>query len=190
MFDQLKTGEDYINVKKTIHISIMDFTPNDFPKVLYSEYFLYNLKTGHKYSDKFAIYMLQLNQLGNPKDERDIPEIYYWAQLFKAKTWEEIQMLAEKNECIKQSIATLQEITADEKARMQMEARERYRRDLAASVELGKQQSAEVIQRLQAESKQKDEKLEEAQLEIEKEKMEAEKEKEELLKIIEELRKQ
>ena len=189
MFDQLKTGEDYIKVKKTIHVSIMDFTPNDFPKVLYSEYFLYNLKTGHKYSDKFAIYMLQLNQLGNPKDERDIPEIYYWAQLFKAKTWEEIQMLAEKNECIKQSIATLQEITADEKARMQMEARERYRRDLAASVELGKQQSAEVIQRLQAESKQKDEKLQEAKLEIEKVKREAEKEKEELLKIIEELRK-
>ena len=159
MFDQLKTGEDYINVKKTIHISIMDFTPNDFPKVLYSEYFLYNLKTGHKYSDKFAIYMLQLNQLGNPKDERDIPEIYYWAQLFKAKTWEEIQMLAEKNECIKQSIATLQELTADEKARMQMEARERYRRDLAASVELGKQQSAEVIQRLQEENEQKDERI-------------------------------
>ena len=159
MFDQLKTGEDYINVKKTIHISIMDFTPNDFPEVLYSEYFLYNLKTGHKYSDKFAIYMLQLNQLGNPKDERDIPEIYYWAQLFKAKTWEEIQMLAEKNECIKQSIATLQEITADEKARMQMEARERYRRDLAASVELGKQQSAEVIQRLQEENEQKDESI-------------------------------
>ena len=36
MFDQLKTGEDYINVKKTVHISIMDFTPNDFPEVLYS----------------------------------------------------------------------------------------------------------------------------------------------------------
>ena len=65
-----------------------------------------------------------------------------------------------------------------------MEARERYRRDLAASVELGKQQSAEVIQRLQAESKQKDEKLQEAKLEIEKVKREAEKEKEELLKII------
>ena len=68
-------------------------------------------------------------------------------------------MLAEKNECIKQSIATLQEITADEKARMQMEARERYRRDLAASVELGKQQSAEVIQRLQEENEQKDERI-------------------------------
>ena len=77
-----------------------------------------------------------------------------------------------------------------------MEARERYRRDLAASVELGKQQSAEVIQRLQEEkekaeeeSKQKDEKLQEAQLEIEKVKREAEEEKEELLKIIDGLRK-
>ena len=44
-----------------------------------------------------------------------------------------------------------------------MEARERYRRDLAASVELGKQQSAEVIQRLQAESKQKDERIRKVQ---------------------------
>ncbi len=160
MFNQLKSGEDYIHVKKTVHVSIMDFTPNDFPQILYSEYFLYNLQTGHKYSDKFAIYMLQLNQLGNPKDQRDIPEIYYWAQLFKAQTWEEIQMLAEKNEYIKQSIVTLQELTADEKAKMQMEARERYRRDLAASVELGKQQSAEVIQRLQEKNKQLEEKSE------------------------------
>ena len=104
--------------------------------------------------------MLQLNQLGNPKDQRDIPEIYYWAQLFKAQTWEEIQMLAEKNEYIKQSIVTLQELTADEKAKMQMEARERYRRDLATSVELGKQQSAEVIQRLQEKNKQLEEKSE------------------------------
>ena len=65
MFDQLKSGEDYRNVKKTIHIGILDFTPKNFPEILYSDYFLYNLKTGHKYSDKFAIYMLQLNQLGN-----------------------------------------------------------------------------------------------------------------------------
>ena len=185
MFDQLKSGEDYINVKKTVHVSIMDFTPNDFPEILYSEYFLYNLKTGHKYSDKFAIYMLQLNQLGNPKDERDIPEIYYWAQLFKAKTWEEIRMLAEKNEYIKQSIVTLQELTADEKAKMQMEARERYRRDLAASVELGRQQSAEVIQRIQEEKEKIEEKckqLEEKSEKVEEEKKQLKEEKERIQK--------
>ena len=81
-------------------------------------------KTGHKYSDKFGIYLLQLNQLGNPEDEKNMPEFYYWARLFKATTWEEIQMLAEKNETIQKSIVTLKELTADEKAKMQMEARE------------------------------------------------------------------
>ena len=96
MFDQLKSGDDYQNVKKTLHIGIMDFTPEDFPKVLYSNYFLYNLENKHKYSDKFGIYMLQLNQIGDPKDEKERPELYYWAQFFKATTWEEIKMLAQK----------------------------------------------------------------------------------------------
>ena len=168
MFDHLKSGEDYKEVKKTIHISIMDFTPKDFPEVLYSEYFLYNLKTGHKYSDKFGIYMLQLNQLGNPDDEQNMPELYYWAQLFKSRTWEEIRMLAEKNEFIKQSIVTLQELTADEKARMQMEARERHRRDLAASKELGKQESEEMIQSLKGTIEEQQNTIEQVQAEKDK----------------------
>ena len=139
-------------------------------------------KMGHKYSDKFGIYMLQLNQLGNPDDEQNMPELYYWAQLFKSRTWEEIRMLAEKNEFIKQSIVTLQELTADEKARMQMEARERYRRDLAASKELGKQESEEMIQSLKGTIGEQQGTIEEQkhtiqQVQEEKERAEAEKEK-------------
>ena len=173
MFDQLKSGEDYRTVKKTLHIGILDFTPKDFPQILYSDYFLYNPETGHKYSDKFGIYMLQLNQLGNPEDEKNMPEIYYWARLFKATTWEEIRMLAEKNESIKHSIVTLKELTADEKAKMQMEARERYRRDMVAAQDFVReqkeeeikalkdnlQQSQEEIARFQEESIKKDERI-------------------------------
>ena len=170
MFDQLKSGEDYKSVKKTIHIGILDFTPKDFPEILYSDYFLYNLKTRHKYSDKFGIYMLQLNQLGNPEDEKNMPDIYYWAQLFKATTWEEIQMLAQKNETIQKSILTLKELTADEKEKMQMEARERYRRDMASALDFGKEQGIEqskqeiqslknTIQEVQTENHKKEEQL-------------------------------
>ena len=114
-----------------------------FPPVLFSDYFLYNPRTKHKYSDKFGIYMLQLNQLGNPEDERNMPDLYYWATLFQASTWEEIQMLAQKNDTIKKSIVTLKELTADEKAQMQMEARERYRRDMASALAFGKEQGLE-----------------------------------------------
>ena len=46
--DLLKSGEDYKKVKKTLHIGILDYTPKDFPQVLYSDNYLYDLKTGHK----------------------------------------------------------------------------------------------------------------------------------------------
>ena len=159
MFDQLKRGEDYKVAKKTIHISITDFTPENFPKILYSNYYLYNPKTMHKYSDKFGIYMLQLNQLGNPEDEKNMPDIYYWAQLFKASTWEEIQMLADKNQAIQESIVTIQELTADEKMQMQMEARERYRRDYEAAIEFGRQQVLKQLAQKEEQLSQKDEQL-------------------------------
>ena len=159
MFDQLKEGENYKTAKKTIHISITDFTPAGFPKILYSDYFLYNLKTLHKYSDKFGIYMLQLNQLGNLEDEKNMPDIYYWAQLFKAKTWEEIQMLAQKNDAIHQSIPYLKELTADEEMRLQMEARERYRLDYEAAVEFGRLQIMEQLSQKDEQLSQKDEQL-------------------------------
>ena len=159
MFDQLKRGEDYKVAKKTIHISITNFTPENFPKILYSNYFLYNPKTMHKYSDKFGIYMLQLNQLGNPEDEKNMPDIYYWAQLFKASTWEEIQMLADKNQAIQESIVTIQELTADEKMQMQMEARERYRRDYEAAIEFGRQQVLKQLAQTEEQLAQKDERI-------------------------------
>lgn len=52
-------------------------------------------------------------------------------------------MLAQKNETIRKSIVTLKELTADEKAKMQMEARERYRRDMASALDFGKEQGIE-----------------------------------------------
>ena len=103
--------------------------------------------------------MLQLNQLGNPEDEKNTPNIYCWAQLFKAKTREELQMLAEKKQTIQQSIPTLQELTADEKMRMQMEARERYRRDYVAAIEFGRHENDHERQQLKEQLSLQEEQL-------------------------------
>ena len=56
MFDQLKSGEDYRNVKKSLHIGILDFTPKDFPQILYSKYFLYNRNSSAKVIHKVPEY--------------------------------------------------------------------------------------------------------------------------------------
>lgn len=95
------------------------------------------MDTAHKYSDKLSIRVLQLNQLDKEVGEQIRPEIYYWAQLFKAQTWEEMWMLAEKNETIRECVFTYKELTADEKARMQSEAREDYYRRLNWAEERG-----------------------------------------------------
>lgn len=136
-FDQLEKGEKYLEAKETIHIGILDFTPQGFPEKLYLAYYFYNLDTAHKYSDKVSIRVLELNQLEKGEDEQIRPELYYWAQLFKAETWEEMRMLAEKDETIKECVFTYKELTADEKARMQSEARDDYYRRLNWAEERG-----------------------------------------------------
>ena len=129
-FDQLEKGGDYMVVKETIHIGILNFTPQGFPEKLYLDYYFYNLDTAHKYSDKMSIRVLELNQLDRVADDQKKSNLYYWASFFKAKTWEEMWMLAEKDETIRECVFTYKELTADEKARMQSEAREDYYRRL------------------------------------------------------------
>lgn len=116
-FDQLEKGDSYQKVKETIHIGILDFTPEGFPDKLYLEYYFYNLDTAHKYSDKMSIRVLQLNQLGKKEDEADMPELYQWAQLFKAEMWEKMRMFAEKSAAINECVVTYKELTADERAK-------------------------------------------------------------------------
>lgn len=53
---------------------------------------------------------------------------HIWASLFKATTWEEINMLAKENEYIDEAANTIYQLTQEEKIRMQCEAREDYYR--------------------------------------------------------------
>ena len=50
--------------------------------------------------------------------------IDYWATLFKANTWEELRMLANKNEAIKEAATKLFIANSDEIVRQQCRARE------------------------------------------------------------------
>ena len=67
------------------------------------------------------------------EEERDTP-LYYWASVFKAQTWKELMILAEKSESIKKAVLKLRELTEEEKIRLQCEARERYRMDLQSTI--------------------------------------------------------
>ena len=115
-----------------------------FPARFYTDYFFCHLNTGHKYSDKLAIYVLQLNQLDDKENEKDMPELYHWAQMFRATTWEELHMLAEKNRDMRECVYEIKKLTADEKMRMQCEAREDYYRRLSGATKYGIEQGIDI----------------------------------------------
>ena len=50
-----------------------------------------NVKNHEIYSDKFALRVLHLKSLEDESIEKEPANLYYWAKLFKATTWEELK---------------------------------------------------------------------------------------------------
>ena len=92
------------------------------------------------YSDKLGVRVLNLKSVDDTSVLKEPEELYQWAKLFKASTWEEIKMLAEKNEYIADTIVTLKQLSADEKIRMQCQAREDYEHDRATLLRQGREE--------------------------------------------------
>ncbi len=52
----------------------------------------------------------------------------YWAEMFKAKSWEDLKMLTQESPEIDEAVGQVYKITRDEMLRQKMEAREEYYR--------------------------------------------------------------
>lgn len=122
-YDNLYSGQDYIEVRPVIHIGFLDFNLHKDEQEFYATYKLLNVKTCGLYSDKFVLSVVHLNQTKMATDEDKAYGIDYWARLFKAKTWEELRMLAENNEYLKETAEALYVANADEAVRQQCRAR-------------------------------------------------------------------
>ena len=83
------------------------------------------------YSDKIKLSVLDLNRIDLATEEDKANELDSWAELFRSRTWEELQMLAEKEPIFKKVATEVKEISAEERIRMQCEAREDYNRSQA-----------------------------------------------------------
>ena len=131
-FDSLENGEDYAEAKSAIQIGILDFTLfNDTPE-FFSTYMMMNVRNGRIYSSKFRLSVLDLTCIDLATEEDKHFRIDYWASLFKAATWEEIKLLAQKDSIIEEASNTIYQLTQEEKIRLQCEAREDYYRQQRA----------------------------------------------------------
>ena len=89
---------------------------------------LMNVKNHRIYNDKFRLSVVDLTQIKLATEEDKAYEIDHWARLFKAKTWEDIKMLAEKNEYLQEAAQSVYMANAEEIIRQKCLAREEAER--------------------------------------------------------------
>ena len=126
MYNTLQRGKQYINTKPAIHIGILNFSPFEAQPIFYSRNLLMDIVQHRIYSSKFAVNVLDLSHIELATDEDKDWNLDFWAKLFKAKTWEEIKMIAKDNEYFTEASNTLCDLYADFNVRERCRDREDY----------------------------------------------------------------
>ncbi len=117
-------GQKYEEALPVIHIVFLDYTlHSDYPE-FYASYQMLNIKNHLLYSDKFTLSVVNLTCIELASEEDKAYLVDYWAAMFKAKTWEELKMLAKDNEYLQEAAESLYVANADEIIREQCIARE------------------------------------------------------------------
>ena len=80
------------------------------------------------YSSKFVLSVVDLSNIELATEEDRLHGIDYWARVFKARTWEELKMLAKDNEYLQEAANSIYMANADEIVRQKCLAREEAER--------------------------------------------------------------
>ena len=149
-FDQLYRGQKYEEALPVIHIGFLDYTLFPDEPEFYAQNVLMNRKTHRIYSDKLQLSVVDLTQIEMATEEDKAFQIDYWARLFKAKTWEEIKMLTEKSEYLKEAAQSVYMANADEIVRQKCLAREeaeRHERTVKRNMDLLRKENETLTQK-------------------------------------------
>ena len=164
-FENVQKGEDYNSVMPVTHIGFLDYDLFPEEKEFYSKNMLQNVKTGTIYNRNFCLRVLSLNQIELATEEDKRWHIDEWARLFKATTWEELKMIAEKDKVYSEAANSIYEQNSDETVRMMCEARreaifhEQYVQNKMESLEKQLSQKDEQLSQKEKQLSQKDEQL-------------------------------
>ena len=124
---QIRKGQDYEVLQKCIHVGILDFILFEKDDAFYSRFHLWEDDRHQMYTDKLEIHILELPKLAG--HEYPETELLKWALFFNAEQREEFEMAAGTSPYIEKACERLASLSADEKKRLEYEAREKAIRD-------------------------------------------------------------
>ncbi len=123
-FDNVSRGKDYTTVKPAYHIGFLDFTLFEDHPEFFAKYQLRNAVDNYLYTDKFNLFVIELNHtdMARPDDRKQ--KVDTWAKLFKATTWEEIKMITKDNPSMNSTAESIYLSNSDFAIREQCRVRE------------------------------------------------------------------
>lgn len=130
---QLGKGDPYSQLKRCIHVSILDFIhfPEDTECCHRSS--LFDKTTGQRYTDLMELRILELKKL--PVRTAGENLLISWMRFFAAKTRKEMRMVAQTDEYIGEAFEELEKLSADKQKWMEYEARQKAIRDYNTQVQ-------------------------------------------------------
>lgn len=123
---QLKSGEEYDTLKKTVSIAIADFDILADQVGYHHVFHLNELSTGIRFTDIVEINTIELSKI---PIESDNTKKYEWGAFLKSEKKEEFEMLAKQNPVIKKAYDEVLRLSEDEETQMLYEAREKALKD-------------------------------------------------------------
>lgn len=129
---ELKSGETYGQLKKTICINIINF--NMFDRSDYHTEIVTSIKdTGEVFSDKFSIHFFELKKVGkkvNPNNRREL-----WMQFLNADSEEDFEVLKQTNVPImNKAVNVIYDLSEDTRIREMARIREKALHDEASAL--------------------------------------------------------
>lgn len=134
--DDLGWGEDYAKLRRCICISVLDFDLTDNEKG-HSVYRLRD-KDGNDFTDVLELHVIELKKKFSEENE-----LSDWVALFNATTEEELDMIKTANAGVQEGKMMVKRMSLGKRIRMELEAREKARRDRVAEDEYLRDQALE-----------------------------------------------
>ncbi len=125
--DRLNRGMPYDETRAVWQIALCDFTLFKETPEFYSTYKLLNVRTPNiVYNEKFVISNIDLTRIDLATKPDRKYKVDQWARFFKARTWEDMKMLAEKDKAIDRAVSGMWQLTEEEMIRERCRAREEW----------------------------------------------------------------
>ena len=125
--EQIKEGDDYEVLKKCIQVSIFDHVYFKDDDRCYRRITFRDDQLKKEYTDLMEIHILELPKM--PKEQQNETDLMKWMRFLGGKKREDFKKMAEKNPEMKEAYDMLDRMSADEKARLEYEARQKMIRD-------------------------------------------------------------